>query len=128
VHPLLVEVREIVGAVGVALAHERHVEQSWLGQRVVDARVRGELDPQRLCIDGFEGGEGGAFGHDTRVEMRCDVAHQVELVHVVAREVDRRDAAAFDLVDGRGIDDGAVEVAEEEVDVPFAECFAIGGK
>ena len=115
-HPVRVQVAQVVGAVGVALADERHVERPRLGQRSVHRRVRGELNAQRPGADGGERRQRGALGHDAHVEARGDVAHEVELVDVVAREVDRRDARLLQLVDGLGVDDRAVEVAEEQVD------------
>ena len=116
IHSAAVEVLEEVSAVGIALADEGHVVHAWLGEWSIDPRVGCQLDVQRPRADVREGPLGGGLGHDARVEARGDVAHQVELVHVVAREVDGWHARLADQIDRLGVDDGAVEVAEEEVE------------
>jgi hypothetical protein len=86
-HAVLEQVAQVLGAVRVALADERHVKPTRLRQRPVHGRVRRELNAQRPGADRRERRQGRTFGHDTRVEVGRNVAHQVELVDVVARKL-----------------------------------------
>src|SRR5579859_754690 len=110
------QVAQEIGAIGVALADKRHVVDARFGIRTVDPRIGRQLNPHRPRADSVKIGQRRAFGDDTQVEPRRNVADQIELVHVVAREIDRRYARLANDVDRLGIDHRAVEVAKEEVD------------